>query len=92
MLLFIQVYKHLHPTSVCPIEPTPTINDDLFFGRLMSSDDVMHSLLKKEFHMYQCLWVNLKDVENPLMWWVAHEVNSHMWLCSTIKSLELLAL
>ncbi len=67
MLLFIHVYEHLHPTSTFPIEHTPTTNDDLFFGQLMSSDDVMHSLLKNEFRMYQCLWVNLKDAENPLM-------------------------
>jgi hypothetical protein len=67
MVLFIQVYKHLHPTSALPIEPTPTTNDDLFFGQFMSSDDVMHSLLKNEFHMYRCLWVNFKGVEYPLM-------------------------
>lgn len=63
----------MNPTSVALLDPITSIYDDLFFGLGVSNDDALHSLLRNELRMFQCLQVNPKDCENPLMWWATHE-------------------
>ena len=43
----LQVYKHMNPASVVPPEPRIALDEDSFFGQLISNDDVLHLLKNK---------------------------------------------
>jgi hypothetical protein len=56
------------------VEPITKIDDDSFFGDILSKANVIMSTLKNELHLFQQLFVQLIKIENPLQWWEKHIV------------------
>ncbi len=55
-------------------QPIVIEGDDLFFGHILSNDDVIMSTLNNELQLYQRLVVQPIEIENPLIWWAKHVV------------------
>lgn len=65
-------------------------NDDLFFGQIVPSDDIIISTLKNDLHIYPQLSMCPTKMENLIVWWVNHELcNFPMLISSFVKSLAL---
>jgi hypothetical protein len=56
------------------VEPITKIDDDSFFGDIVSKANVIMSNLKNELYLLQQLFVQLIKIENPLQWWEKHMV------------------
>lgn len=48
------------------VEPITKKDDDSFFGDIVSKANVIMTTLKNELHLFQQLFVQLIEIENPL--------------------------
>jgi hypothetical protein len=62
-------------------------DDDLFFGQVVSSDDVIMSTLKNDLQLFQQLFVQLAKTKNPLLWWANHAMQFPCFFSWFLKSL-----
>jgi hypothetical protein len=51
------------------VEPIIKIDDDTSFRDIVSKASVIMSTLKNEVDLFQQLFVQLIEIENPLQWW-----------------------
>ncbi len=51
------------------MEPIIKIDDDTSFRDIVSKASVIMSTLKNEVDLFQQLFVQLIEIENPLQWW-----------------------
>ncbi len=70
--LLLQVFFHLNLVRAIVDQLIVVEDEDLFFGQIVSNDDVIMSTLKNELQLYQQLVVRLVDIENLLIWWAKH--------------------
>jgi hypothetical protein len=56
------------------VEPITKKDHDSFFGDIVSKANVIMSTLKTELHLFQQLFVQLIEIENPLQSWEKHIV------------------
>ncbi len=69
--ILLQVFFHLNLVRAT-IELVTIEDGDLFFGQVVSSDDVIMSTLKNDLQLFQQLFVQLTKIKNPLLWWANH--------------------
>ncbi len=69
--ILLQVFFHLNLVKAT-IELVTIEDGDLFFGRVVSSDDVIMSTLKNDLQLFQQLLVQLTKIKNTFLWWANH--------------------
>lgn len=71
------------------MEPITKKDDDSLFGDIVLKANLIMSTLKNELHLFQQLFVQLIEIENPLECWEKHNVistcfflgSSSAWCC-----------
>ncbi len=86
--LLLQVFFHLNLIRAT-IELVTIENDDLFFGQVVSSDDVIMSTLKNDLQLFQQLFVQLVKTKNPLCGGQIMQCNFPIFFSWFLKSLAL---
>jgi hypothetical protein len=81
--LLLELFFHLNLVKAVVDQLIVVEDEDLFFGQIVSNDDVIMSTLKNELQLYQ----QLVDIENLLIWWEKHVIQVCMFLSLLIKSL-----
>ncbi len=67
-LFYYKCFFHLNLVTIVVDQFIVVEDEDLFFGQIVSNDDVIMSTLKNELQLYQ----RLIDIKNLLIWWAKH--------------------